>query len=105
MEYMFKNKIYIRYNQSESLEVATLEFMQAVHPRSITFRDHNMPQQQQITILKEIGLDCELWERSLQKASQGVSMNQIPVCQLTRLSVPDSCAFGIGGFLLRSHTS
>ena len=39
MEHMFKNKIYIRYNQSESLEVAALGFMQDVHPR-ITFRDH-----------------------------------------------------------------
>ena len=39
MEHMFKNKIYIRYNQSESLQVAALGFMQDVHPR-ITFRDH-----------------------------------------------------------------
>ena len=39
MEHMFKNKIYIRYNQSESLDVAALRFMQDVHPR-ITFRDH-----------------------------------------------------------------
>ena len=44
MEHMFKNKIYIWYNQSESLEVAALGFMQDVHPR-ITFRDrfsHNL---------------------------------------------------------------
>ena len=44
MEHMFKNKVYIRYNQSESLEVAALGFIQGVHPR-ITFRDtfsHNL---------------------------------------------------------------
>ena len=38
MEHMFKNRIYLRYNQSESLEVAALGFIQDVHPR-ITFRD------------------------------------------------------------------
>ena len=39
MDHMFKNKIYIRYNQSESLEVAALGFIQDVHPR-VTFRDN-----------------------------------------------------------------
>jgi hypothetical protein len=39
MDHMYKNKIYIRFNQSESLEVAALGFIQDVHPR-ITFRDH-----------------------------------------------------------------
>ena len=41
---MYKNKIYIRYNQSESMEVAALGFIQDVHP-CITFRDtfsHNL---------------------------------------------------------------
>ena len=38
MEHMFKNRIYLRYNQSESLEVAALGFIQDVHPR-ITYRD------------------------------------------------------------------
>jgi hypothetical protein len=33
MDHMFKNKIWIRYNQSESLQVAALGFMQGVHPR------------------------------------------------------------------------
>jgi hypothetical protein len=32
---MFKNKIWIRYNQSKSLHVAALGFMQGVHPRVI----------------------------------------------------------------------
>jgi hypothetical protein len=40
MEHVFKNKICIRCNQSESLEVAALVgFIQDIHPR-ITFRDH-----------------------------------------------------------------
>ena len=38
MDHMFKNRIYLKYNQSESLEVAALGFIQNVHPR-ITFRD------------------------------------------------------------------
>ena len=38
MEHMFKHKIYIKYNQSETLEVAALGFIQDVHPR-VTFRD------------------------------------------------------------------
>jgi hypothetical protein len=44
MDHTFKNKIYIRHNQSESLEIAALGFIQNVHPR-ITFRDtfaHNL---------------------------------------------------------------
>lgn len=39
MNHMSKNKIYIKYNQSGSLQVAALGFIQDVHPR-ITFRDH-----------------------------------------------------------------
>jgi hypothetical protein len=38
MDYMAKNKIWIRFNQSESLQIAALGFIQDVHPR-VTFRD------------------------------------------------------------------
>jgi hypothetical protein len=33
MDYMFANKIWIRYNQSDTLQVTALGFMQGVHPR------------------------------------------------------------------------
>jgi hypothetical protein len=66
--------------------------------------NHNRPQQQQITVSKHIGLDCELWERFLWKAFQGISMNRITVRQPTRLAVSDSCCpFGIGAFLLEGR--
>jgi hypothetical protein len=39
MDHLHKNKICVRCNQSKSLEVAALGFIQDVHPR-ITFRDH-----------------------------------------------------------------
>jgi hypothetical protein len=38
VDHMFKNKIWIRYKQSESLQVAALGFMQGVHPR-VAHRD------------------------------------------------------------------
>ena len=38
MDYMYKNKIWLKFNQSESLEVAALGFIQDVHPR-VAFRD------------------------------------------------------------------
>ena len=38
MDYMYKNKICLKFNQSESLKVAALDFIQDVHPR-IAFRD------------------------------------------------------------------
>jgi hypothetical protein len=38
MDHMFKNKIWIRYNQSQTLQVAALGFIQGVHPR-VTHRD------------------------------------------------------------------
>jgi hypothetical protein len=38
MDYMFTNKIWIRYNQSDTLQVAALGFVQGVHPR-VTHRD------------------------------------------------------------------
>jgi hypothetical protein len=38
MDHMFTNKIWIRFNQSDTLQVATLGFMQGVHPR-VTHRD------------------------------------------------------------------
>jgi hypothetical protein len=38
MDYMAKNNIWIRFNQSESLQIAALGFIQDVHPR-VTFRD------------------------------------------------------------------
>ena len=44
MDHMFKNRIYLKYNQTETLEIAALGFIQDVHPR-ITFRDsfsHNL---------------------------------------------------------------
>jgi hypothetical protein len=69
--------------------------------RSLINRDR--PQQQQITASKQVGLDCELWEGFLTKASQGISMNRITVRQPTRLAVSDSCPFGIGGFLLEGR--
>jgi hypothetical protein len=62
--------------------------------------DRNKPQNQQITISRQLGLDTELWERFLRKASQGISMNRITIRQPTKLAVSDSCPFGIGGFLL-----
>jgi hypothetical protein len=38
MDHMFTNKIWIKYNQSESLQTSTLGFFQGVHPRA-THRD------------------------------------------------------------------
>jgi hypothetical protein len=38
MDYMFANKIWIRFNQSDTLQVAALGFIQGVHPR-VTHRD------------------------------------------------------------------
>jgi hypothetical protein len=38
MNHMLKNKIWVRYNQSETLQVAALGFIQGVHPR-VTHRD------------------------------------------------------------------
>ena len=38
MDYMYQNKIWLKFNQSESLEISSLGFMQDVHPR-ISFRD------------------------------------------------------------------
>ena len=64
----------------------------------------NRPQQQQITISNEVGLDCELWERFLQKGYQGISMGRITVCQPTRLSMLDVCPFEMGGCLLEGRS-
>jgi hypothetical protein len=66
--------------------------------------NRNRPQQQQNTVSKEIGLDCELCGKFLQKASRGISMNRIMIRQPTKLSVSDSCPFRIGGFLLEERT-
>ena len=64
----------------------------------------NRPQKQQITILRGVGLNCKLWEGFLQKASQeGILMSPIMVIRPTRLSMLDSCPFGIGGFLLEGR--
>ena len=38
MEYMYKHKIWLKFNPSESLEIAALGFIQDVHPR-ITFHE------------------------------------------------------------------
>jgi hypothetical protein len=38
MEYMYKNKVWLKFNQSESLEISALGFIQDVHPR-VTFCD------------------------------------------------------------------
>lgn len=38
MDHMFTNKIWVHYNQSNSLQVAALGFIQGVHPR-VTHRD------------------------------------------------------------------
>jgi hypothetical protein len=38
MDHMFTNKIWVHYNQSNSLQVAALGFIQGVHPR-VTYRD------------------------------------------------------------------
>ena len=39
IDYMYKNKIWLKFNQSESLEVAALGFIQDMHPRT-AFRDY-----------------------------------------------------------------
>jgi hypothetical protein len=38
MDYIFEHKTWIRYNQSDTLQVAALGFVQGVHPR-VTHRD------------------------------------------------------------------
>jgi hypothetical protein len=38
MDYMYKHKIWLKLNQSESLEISALGFIQDVHPRA-TYRD------------------------------------------------------------------
>ena len=38
MDYMYKHKVWLKFNQSENLEVAALGFIQDVHPR-IAYRD------------------------------------------------------------------
>jgi hypothetical protein len=62
--------------------------------------DRSRPQEQQVTVSRQLALDAELWERFLLKAHQGISMNRVTIRQPTKLAVSDSCPFGIGGFLL-----
>jgi hypothetical protein len=51
VDYMFKNKIWITYNQSDTLRVAALGFIQGVHPR-VTHRDEFMHKLQEVIQLE-----------------------------------------------------
>ena len=83
-----------RLNHAAHVIPLARHFLSRLHDKS----QSDVNRKQHLRFTRDELLDLKLWEHFLQQAHDGISLNLLTIRTPTKLSITDSCPFGMGGF-------
>ena len=83
-----------RLNHAAHVIPLARHFLSRLHDKS----QSDAHRKQHLRFTRNELLDLQLWEHFLRQAHDGISLNLLTIRSPTRLSITDSCPFGMGGF-------